>query len=598
MSSKSKDVDQPRCSKMIIEGVQKISPAKFFASNRSIAGFGNPAKALYTSVRELVENALDATESMNVLPYIRIRLKRLDEEELQKIVGIPIHLTKKLEELSQTKQKNKEKEKNDNEIFELVVSDNGIGMKFKEIPVLMGQVLTSTKYQLIQKRGRFGLGGKMVFIYSMQETNMPVEIWSARKEDIFVSHYILKIDLERNEPIIILSEKINKKKFRDPWGKEFSHGTIIKVYVLGDWQRSRKFIMEYFKRMAIITPYATFIFEDPNGGSHVFERVVEEMPKPPKPTKYHMQGIDSQVLLELLKRTKKKNILSFLITEFQRVGKKTALSFLELIGISPNTPISKIRNNDKLIATIVEAARKFNFMSPDSSCLSPIGAELLKKGISKVLNPEFVSVISRKPFAYNGHPMIVEIGVAYGGNIAPGIQLYRYANRVPLLYKTKSDVSWKVIEEIDWSIYKIKRDETPLAIFISIVSTKIPFSETSKDFIDDVDILHREIKLGIQEALRDIRSYIIKKERIIRKTKRRELYSRYASKLVRSLVSIARTNHVLKDSPEITETNLFAALMDLIDRKMTEETIGMPKESPKVKKEKLNKSGDLIAESN
>jgi len=55
---------------------------------------------------------------------------------------------------------------------------------------------------------------------------------------------------------------------------------------------------------------------------------------------------------------------------------------------------------------------------------------------------------------------------------------------------------------------------------------------------------------------------------------------------------------VLKDSPEVTETNLFAALMDLIDRKMTEETIGMPKESPKVKKEKLNKSGDLIAESN
>ena len=38
------------------------SPAEFFADNQNIAGFDNPGKSLYTTIRELVENSLDAAE--------------------------------------------------------------------------------------------------------------------------------------------------------------------------------------------------------------------------------------------------------------------------------------------------------------------------------------------------------------------------------------------------------------------------------------------------------------------------------------------------------------------------------------------------------
>ena len=44
------------------ERVQQKSPAEFFAENQIIAGFDNPGKSLYTSIRELVENSLDAAE--------------------------------------------------------------------------------------------------------------------------------------------------------------------------------------------------------------------------------------------------------------------------------------------------------------------------------------------------------------------------------------------------------------------------------------------------------------------------------------------------------------------------------------------------------
>jgi DNA topoisomerase VI subunit B len=40
---------------MPIEKQRQKSPAEFFSDNAAIAGFDNPGKSLYTTVRELVE---------------------------------------------------------------------------------------------------------------------------------------------------------------------------------------------------------------------------------------------------------------------------------------------------------------------------------------------------------------------------------------------------------------------------------------------------------------------------------------------------------------------------------------------------------------
>ncbi|RYR03328.1 hypothetical protein Ahy_B06g082208 isoform B [Arachis hypogaea] len=45
-----------------------IMSPEFFAENKNIAGFDNPGKSLYTTVRELVENSLDSAESISELP--------------------------------------------------------------------------------------------------------------------------------------------------------------------------------------------------------------------------------------------------------------------------------------------------------------------------------------------------------------------------------------------------------------------------------------------------------------------------------------------------------------------------------------------------
>lgn len=72
-----------------------------------------------------------------------------------------------------------------------------MGMPHEDIPNLLGRVLSGTKYGIKQTRGKFGLGAKMALIWSKMSTGLPIEVWSARKGQSFISHYKLDIDIHR-----------------------------------------------------------------------------------------------------------------------------------------------------------------------------------------------------------------------------------------------------------------------------------------------------------------------------------------------------------------------------------------------------------------
>ena len=64
------------------ESVQRKSAAEFFTENQPIAGFDNPGKSLYTTIRELVENSLDAAESLGVPPRVELTVQELSQKEI------------------------------------------------------------------------------------------------------------------------------------------------------------------------------------------------------------------------------------------------------------------------------------------------------------------------------------------------------------------------------------------------------------------------------------------------------------------------------------------------------------------------------------
>jgi DNA topoisomerase-6 subunit B len=212
---------------------------------------------------------------------------------------------------------------------------------------------------------------------------------------------------------------------------------------------------------------------------------------------------------------------------------------LESAGIS-KTKNPKRLSRDEVVRLVKMMKRFRDFLPPDASCLSPIGKELLKAGILKELQPEFVVVCQRQPSTYSGHPFIVEVAIAYGGNIPRknDIVLYRFANRIPLLYDEASDVAWKIIRGINWRRYKVTPD-MPIAILVHICSTKVPYKTVGKEFIADRPEVKREILNGIREAARQLQHFLTKREHVERERKRLFTFSKYLPKIARFSTELA-----------------------------------------------------------
>ena len=58
---------------------REISVSEFFTKNRHLLGFDSPAKALLTTVKEAVDNALDACEEAGILPDLAIEITEISE---------------------------------------------------------------------------------------------------------------------------------------------------------------------------------------------------------------------------------------------------------------------------------------------------------------------------------------------------------------------------------------------------------------------------------------------------------------------------------------------------------------------------------------
>ncbi|MDR3233974.1 MAG: hypothetical protein LBT46_10000 [Planctomycetaceae bacterium] len=60
---------------------KEISVSEFFAKNRHLLGFDNPRKALLTTVKEAVDNSLDAREEAGVLPEIWVHIESTGKDK-------------------------------------------------------------------------------------------------------------------------------------------------------------------------------------------------------------------------------------------------------------------------------------------------------------------------------------------------------------------------------------------------------------------------------------------------------------------------------------------------------------------------------------
>ncbi|MEM4475060.1 MAG: DNA topoisomerase VI subunit B, partial [Fervidicoccaceae archaeon] len=494
--------------------------------NKEIAGFTSPARALYQTVRELLENALDATEAHGIHPEIIVSILREDPSNLN-------HIT-------------------------VEVEDNGIGLPPQVIPDAFGRVLYSSKYKYKQSRGMYGLGAKMAILYGQLTTGKPFEVYSSTPRSKNIYYFKLLIDVKKNEPIVLE---------RGVWEKRSNwHGTIARLTIEGEWnRRTREQVLVYVKRTAIVTPYADITLLMPALDSeergvndvevHRFPRVTELMPKPPRESKPHPMGVDLEMLKLMLAETRSRTLTSFLTREFQRIGEKKAGEILRSAGLEPDRDPKSLTRDE--LKNLYKALRAESYISPTSDSLSPIGPEIIEVGLRSAFEPEFVAVITRKPKSYGGHPFVVEGGIAYGGKLlerldkvaleslrgqrGPLVVLLRYANKIPLLHDERADVAWTVVdpEKFPWrATYKLNENDV-VVVLIHIASTKVPYKGVGKESIAQVEPIEQEVRVLVQELARRLRDFLSSKRRESEAMERLATFLKYIPEVSRSLALIA-----------------------------------------------------------
>ncbi len=461
---------------------QEISVTEFFEKNKQILGFDSRSKSLLMGIKEAVDNSLDNCEEANILPEISVKIDRLNDED-----------------------------------YHVSIEDNGTGITHKAMPNVFGRLLYGSRFHALrQSRGQQGIGISATIMYGNITTGKPAHAQSKIEgEDEVAWQMDIFIDTKTNRPVVT-----NDKAFT--WeGKQ--HGTLIEYTTKGRYITGKQSIFEYLKETAIVNPHAQITFYDPEGTKTVFERATDIMPPRPKEIKPHPEGMEIGDLFKYAGNTQQKTMKSFMKNDFSRITDRLASEIFEISKVNPDKKPDKLEREEAI--AILDAIKKVKIMAPPTDCLSPIGDTLIKKGLMHVLDglrPEYYATpITRSPKAVNGNPFVVEAGIVYGGDIPSDgqVQIYRFANRVPLLFKQGDCAITKAVSEMDWRRYGLEQRGGkgipfgPAIILVHVASTKVPFTSEGKEAVASFPELQSEIGLALRLCARNLKSHLNKMER-------------------------------------------------------------------------------------
>ena len=489
---------------------KEIGVAEFFARNRHLLGFDNKRKALLTVVKEAVDNSLDACEEAKVLPEISIELIQMEDTR-----------------------------------YRVIIEDNGPGIVKKQISKIFGKLLYGSKFhRLKMSRGQQGIGISACVLYSQLTTGRNTKIISRISENKPALYYELTIDTKTNNPII-------KKENEVEWIKP--HGTRIELDIEATYQLGQQSVDEYLKQCAISNPHATFIYTNPKAQQIIFPRITNDLPKVTQEVKPHPYGVELGVLIDMLKRTESKTLQSFLTHDFSRVGNTAAKLICENASLLPKMKPHNLSRDQA--EHLIKGIKNTKLHNPSTDSISPIGKDVLEKGIKKEINAEFYATSSRPPSVYRGNPFVIEAGLAYGGD-QPGdksARLLRFANRVPLQYQQSGGAIFKSVVGTNWRSYNLQQPQGslpvgPLTLIIHIASVWVPFTSESKEALAHYPEIIKEIKLAVQEVGRDLGKYLAKKKKIKSELQKRSYIEKYIPHVSETIVKMLNLANVEKEN--------------------------------------------------
>jgi len=509
-----RDGESRRSAAELATQARDISVSEFFAKNRHLLGFDNPSKALLTTVKEGVDNSLDACEEAGILPDIRVEISQISETR-----------------------------------FRVAIQDNGPGIVRKQVPKIFGSLLYGSKFhRLKQSRGQQGIGISAAGMYGLLTTGKPVVITTRTGKGKEAHHFELVIDTKKNEP------KVKVDKVVEWDGVE--HGTRVEIELEGAYRGGQHSVDAYIRQISLANPHARIVFVPPkaeeHGASHEFPRVSDALPPETAEIQPHPYGVELGVLMQMFRDTKARNLRSCLSSDFSRVSSKTALGICKAAKVAESRRPSEVTREEA--ERVHGAIQKTKLMAPPMDCIAPIGEELIEAALRAEVEAEFYASVTRRASVYRGNPFLVEVGLAYGGSLSADdpVTVYRFANRVPLQYQQGACAITKGVTGTDWKSYQMQQPRGalpvgPMLVMVHIASVWVPFTSESKEAIAHYPEIIKEMRLGLQECGRRVATFIRKRRREADEAKKRAYIEKYIPQVSVGLQKILELSDTQRD---------------------------------------------------
>jgi len=197
----------------------------------------------------------------------------------------------------------------------------------------------------------------------------------------------------------------------------------------------------------------------------------------------------------------------------------------------------------KKAAKAAKPARKAEAAAPEQPAVPDAPPE---EGVEKIKGHDyFIATVTRPPKVYRGNPFQIEVGLAYGGSWPPdkAIELFRFANRVPLLFQRGACGVTEAIVRTDWRNYQLSQPKGslpvgPMALLVHVASVWVPFTSESKEAVAHYPDIIKEIQLAAQECGRKLATFIRKRKAADYQAQRRSIFELYIEEVAAAIGKI------------------------------------------------------------
>ncbi len=490
------------------------STAEYFAKNLQQVGFSSPVKAVLTTLKESVDNSLDACEEGKILPELSVSVRKVGTGGSRST-----------------------------DLVEIVVEDNGPGIETEDLSKVFGEYLASSKFGRGQcSRGQQGIGISAATTWAQLTNASGVKVISKTSRMKKAVRATVDVDIKANKGVLK-----NKETF--DWDRP--HGTRVEFRIDGRVQLNGDGgLITYLDGTTLVNPHLHLRYKLLDADWSDVPRVTEEVPQVPPPTLPHPHTMKLGEFMTHAALYGRITLEKFLRKGFSRVTDQT-LKELVKNGL-PKTHLSKslTQISEQDYKKIFQAIQNTEMSSPSTRSVLTVGEEGLSKSIQRLGEVDFFSVVTRRPRICDFKPVVVEVAIARFLNRASDsqespVQLLRFANRVPLQFDKAACAITKAVESVNWRSYGLNQPKNslplgPYVFAVSVTSPFIKFKNASKETIDASDELVEEIRRSLMQAGQKLSRHIRREDKAADLERKLQHIEKFAPILVEGLARIVK----------------------------------------------------------